>query len=207
MNQSRKMIHALAMLVVLTCMSNIVRADDGVEHLNSANQALLDGNFAEALAGYQLAEQAMPASHLLAYNKGVAFYQQGQIEQASQSFAQALDTDDPDLAAQAAFNLGNCQYATALEQIETEPASAIESLRIAIANYRTALQINPADTDSRVNIELARQLMQRLEQDQQQQDQQQQDQATTGSTTERKSGLTKSGFAKSGLKRIRTGAK
>jgi Ca-activated chloride channel family protein len=170
MNLTRKMTGILTMATLVALLGSVAQAEDGVRQINSANQTLLDGNVDEALAQYQLAEQSVPASPLLAYNKGVAFYQQGNIEQARQSFTNAVDTDDPELASQAAFNLGNCHYATAVEQLTTDRNVAIESLRTAIAHYRSALQTNPSDADARFNIELARQLMQQLrEQEEQEQ--------------------------------------
>ena len=82
MNLKRKMTGILTMATLVALLGSVAQAEDGFRQINSANQTLLDGKVDEALAQYQLAEQSMPASPLLAYNKGVAFYQQGNIEQA-----------------------------------------------------------------------------------------------------------------------------
>ena len=84
MNLKRKMTGILTMATLVALLGSVAQAEDGFRQINSANQTLLDGKVDEALAQYQLAEQSMPASPLLAYNKGVAFYQQGNIEQARQ---------------------------------------------------------------------------------------------------------------------------
>ena len=176
------------MAAVITLFAYPARADEGVQQMNAANEALLAGRVDEALAQYQIAEQSMPANPSLAYNKGVAFYRQGNFAQALQLFTTALDTDDPQLAAQAAFNLGNCHYAVALDQLETEPGAAVASLQSAIGSYRSALRTDPADRDSRSNIELARRLLQDLQKEEQQKQQpdpqQKQDQQSADSQSD-----------------------
>lgn len=170
----------LAITALVALGVSLAHANDDVAKINSANQLLVDGKLDDALAQYESIAQAMPVSPLLAYNRGVALYRQGQVEQARQSFTTALDTEDPGLAAKAGFNLGNCHYAAAVQQSETDRTVAIDSLKTAIAHYRSALKSNPDDSDSRTNIELAQQLIKKLQiedqQDQQQQDQPKQDQ-------------------------------
>ncbi len=188
MNLKRTMmIGVLTCMALLACSQPVAWAEDTAAQINSANQALVDGKIDEALAQYDSTEQLMPGSPLLAYNKGIALYRQGKVEQARQSFTVALDTDDPELAAKASFNLGNCLYANAVQQSETDRPAAIKSLQTAIAHYRSALQSNPADTDARTNIELAQQLMQKLlkEQEQQEQEQQKQDQQKLDQQTQK----------------------
>ncbi len=174
MNVTRIMISALTIATLMTICGNMAWADEPALKINSANQAFVDGKIDEALAQYGTAEQLMPGSPLLAYNKGVALYRKGQLDQARHSFTGALDTDNPELAAKASFNLGNCHYADAVQQPESERGAAIESLQTAIAHYRSALQSNSDDTDARANIELAQKLMRKLQKEEQQQQQEQQ---------------------------------
>ena len=168
---------------------------DSVQAINSATQNLAEGNIDEALQGYDSAAEISADNYTLQYNRGIALYRQGKIEAAEQQFLAALDSTDADLAAKSWFNLGNCDYSTALEAAEQDRPAAIESLRGAISKYRHALKLASDDTDARVNIELAAKLMSQLQQqeeeeqqqnqeqqsqDQQQQDQSQQDQDQSG---------------------------
>lgn len=173
MNVNQRTISALVIAALSTFGSHLAQANGQVSKFNAANQALVDGKLEEALAQYDSVEQTMPGSPLLAYNRGVGLYRQGQIDHARQSFTTALETDDPELAAKAWFNLGNCHYATAIPQLETDPAVAMESLQTAIAHYRSALKSNPSDTDSRTNIELANQLVKKLKKEEQEEQQEQ----------------------------------
>jgi Ca-activated chloride channel family protein len=188
MNRIHSITFTVAILIGCLGMSESSRAQDTVQRFNAANRAMQDGNVDEALVQYNEIEPLLPGNHQLAYNKGVALYRKGELDSAQQLFANALNTENAELAASASFNLGNCQYAKAVLQVESDPNSAIQSLDNAIAHYRSALQTNPSDRDARANIELANQLLKKLkqeqeqqqqEQEQEQQDQQDQQQETT----------------------------
>ena len=171
-----KRIKFLFFAIVMGCLglANDVMAEDSIRLLNEANRALQDGNLDEAIAIYESAESLMPGNHRLAYNKGVALYRKGEIESAQQLFTSAINTDDPGLAASASFNLGNCHYSKAIEQLESDSQAAVEQLKASIKHYRSSLQLNSADSDARANIELAQKLLSQLNQEQEQQNDEQQ---------------------------------
>ncbi|MCK4627148.1 MAG: tetratricopeptide repeat protein [Phycisphaerae bacterium] len=139
------------------------------------NQSLAEGEFEKALDDYRQAEVLMPDSPELAYNQGVAYYRMNDLAQARDMFSRTLLTRDQGLEAKAKFNLGNCQYAEALEKM-SNLQEAIDELRTAIEYYLDVLEIAPEHTDARVNIETAQLLIKDLldklkkEQEQQQQE-------------------------------------
>ena len=153
---------------------------DSIKAINTATQQLAEGNVEEALQGYDSAAENSADNHTLRYNRGIALYRQGDIEAAREQFTGALDSTDSSLAAKSWFNLGNCDYATAVAGAEQDRAAAIESLEGAISKYRRSLKLNSDDTDARANIELAANLMNQLQQ------QEEQEQQTTGSTAIRR---------------------
>jgi Ca-activated chloride channel family protein len=159
-----------------------LRAEDGsreiAAQINAANGLLRDGNVDGAIAAYRQTQESAPSSSDVAYNLAVAQYRKGDVSAAAHQFRSAATADNDAVAAKARFNLGNCDYVSALQLAEKDRPAAIERLQSAIGNYRTALNIDSSDADARANIELASQLIDKLrEKDkQQQQNQQQQNQ-------------------------------
>ena len=109
------------------------------------------------------------------YNRAVRLYRAGDVAAARQLFTDSAMSLDDDLAAKARFNAGNCNYATALQIRQQDPAAAIVQLQSAISHYRSTLAIDRNDEDARTNLELAAKLIEQLsdQQDQQQQSAQQ----------------------------------
>ncbi len=141
--------------------------------INAANTLLRDGKVDEALDVYRTIVPVEQQRDELSYNIAVAEYRKGNIDAAEKLFTDVVGTDSLTIAADSRYNLGNCQYAGALKVAEQDKPAAIELLRKAIANYRGALRGKPNNPDARANIELAGELIRRLEQEQKNEDQQQ----------------------------------
>ncbi|MEZ6033235.1 MAG: tetratricopeptide repeat protein [Planctomycetaceae bacterium] len=140
--------------------------------INAANTLLRDGKVDEALDAYRRIVPVEQQRDELNYNMAVAEYRKGNIEAAEALFTDIVGTDSPNLAADSRYNLGNCQYAGALQAAEQDKPAAIKLLRKAIANYRGALRGKPDHADARANIELAGELIRTLEQEQKKEEEQ-----------------------------------
>ena len=164
------------------------------EQINSANALVRQGNFDNAIEQYRRIAADEQDREELNYNQGVALYRKGDLEVAEALFAEAASSDDTSISARSRYNLGNCWYAKALQNVEQDKPKAIEQLREAIEHYRGSLNGNSDNSDARANIELAAKLISKLQeeqkqeeqkqgqqQSQQQQDQQQQDDQDTES--------------------------
>ncbi len=152
-------------------------ADDSIADLTTnANAAIRASDYA---TGIRLLEQAISQDDdnpSLSYNLAIARYRQGDVEIARQLFTEVAAAEDPALAAKARYNLGNADFAEAIQKLEQDQAVARKQLESAIENYRQALQIDRTDSDARANIELANRLIDQL-QDEQKQDQSKEDQS------------------------------
>ena len=144
--------------------------------INAANTLLRNGRIDEAIDAYRKVVPSEQQRDDLNYNLAVAEYRKGNIEAAEQLFADVAGTSSPTIAADSRYNLGNCQYAKALVAAEKDKPTAIELLRKAIANYRGALRGKPNSPDARANIELAGELIRKLEQEQNKDQKQEQEQ-------------------------------
>jgi len=175
-----KIICASLVLTSLACSAPLW-AGDGERGLalqiNKANGLLRDGDVDAAIGAYRRAQELGPESEDLSYNTAVAQYRKGDVSAAEHLFQQAATTDNDSLAARARYNLGNCQYASALQVAEKDRPAAIQRLESAITNYRSALDVDPSDADARANIELASRLIDKLQEEQKQQQQKQQQQS------------------------------
>lgn len=127
-----------------------------------------------ALEAYQSAAEDRPEDAISRYNLGTALYQKKQFEKASDEFRRSLDAADSVHWAQGYYNLGNAQV-------------QLNDIEGAIRSYKSALRLNPADLDTKHNLELALEKLQQESQqnrsesgdedkDQREQDQQQQNQ-------------------------------
>ncbi|WP_345092586.1 VWA domain-containing protein [Bremerella cremea] len=169
---------AAACLALLLLSPLAIQASEVSSLVEQGNQALHSGDVETAMSSYQAAAEQKPDSPQLLYNQAVAQYRAGQMTQARELFTQTIASGNPELAAKASYNLGNCDYSEAVQLAQTDKAAAIQRLNSAVSHYRSALADNTADTDARANAQLATMLIDQLQQqqDQQQQDQQQQDQ-------------------------------
>src|SRR5258707_1095974 len=182
MNGLHRTIRVALMLSSLLAGRRVLAAEGERElavEINKANGLLRSGDVDGAVKAYRQVQNGAPDRADLSYNMAVAQYRKGEVAAAEKLFNQVSAAEDDGLAAKARYNLGNCNYAAALRTAETDHAAAIKGLEKAIENYRSALEIDSNDADSRANIELASAMIDKLhEQDkkQQQQQKQQQDQ-------------------------------
>ena len=166
---------ATAGLALVTETASAEEALSPAQHVARANAALADGDFEQAMEGYRQADVLLPDLPELAYNRAIVHYRRRDFAKAREMFTTALTTRDLELETKAKFNLGNCQYAEALETM-SNLQEAIDKLRTAIEHYRDTLELAPDDTDARANIETAQLLIEDLlDKLKKQQEQRQQD--------------------------------
>lgn len=141
-----------------------------IGEVKKGNEAYSKGDYKTALEHYHAAEAGAPESPELQYNLGNAYHGQEKFETAVEMYQKALKTVNPLQQGATHYNLGNTYY-------------KMGDYLKAITSYEEALKINPADTDAKFNLELARKMLkehakpdQQKQQNQQQQQQQQQNQ-------------------------------
>src|SRR5947208_6248887 len=158
MNGSHPKLSALLIMSSLLGGSQLFAAEgerDVAVEINKANGLLRSGDVDAALKTYGQVQNSAPDRADLSYNMAVAQYRKGDVAAAEKLFNQAAGAENDAVAANARYNLGNCNYAAALKTAESDHPAAIKGLATAIENYRRALEIDPNDADSRANIELA----------------------------------------------------
>jgi len=133
------------------------------ENVEKGNKAADTGENDAALDRYGEAARVDPSSPIPDFNRGIVLSKKGDTDQALDAFRAAAASEDPAVASDALYNLGNVY----MEGQQFEPA---------IDAYLKSLDLDPRDEDARRNFEIAlRRLQEQQQQQQEQQQQQQQD--------------------------------
>ncbi len=181
----RKHIFCLTLLCgvasIYTPMAHAASAKSLVE---KGNKAYAEGDVNTALQAYTEAQEKLPDDAIIAFNRGIALYQQGNYEEAQKAFSNALKSDDITLQAATHLNVGNCLFSQArLQNDQRDLETAKKTLENSLPLYRKAFKLNPELTVAAKNIEKTRKEIKRIQNEikkqekQQQQQQQAQDEA------------------------------
>ncbi len=129
-------------------------APEVVKYNETGNAKFEKGDYEKAIKDYQEAQGAEQDAPEPYYNAANAYNRQGQLEDVVAQTEEMRDTDDPELRAQAQYNLGNAYFDA-------------QQWQQAVEAYQKALRENPNDSDAKHNLELALQHVQEQEQQQQ----------------------------------------
>jgi Ca-activated chloride channel family protein len=133
---------ALALFVMLPWLgawSPLEKKNGAVE---SGNASLKAGKAEEALAQYDKAVAELPNDAGVHFNRGNALFALSRFEEASTEFLRATQSAPPELRPSAFYNLGNSYFKN-------------DKYDDAIAAFRHALALDPADARAKWNLELA----------------------------------------------------
>ena len=111
------------------------------------------------------------------YNKAIDLFETNQLAESAGLFSQLHDSFDDDVAFRSRFNIGNCQYLTAIGNVKNNPTEAITMLQQALNSYHSALRIDRNDQDVRANIELTIRLLEQLQEQQDKENKNKEEQA------------------------------
>ncbi len=119
------------------------------EFLSDANSELFDDNFVDAEVNYRKAIATSPTVETGKYNLGNAYYNKAKNEEAMRRFAQAAEVAKNKPEKHKAFhNLGNT-FMNAKKYQE------------AVEAYKNALRNNPTDDETRYNLALAKEMLEK----------------------------------------------
>ena len=144
-------------MAMLACIGlpSLAAAQPGRGAVDAGNRLYDEGRYEEAHEQYLEALREAPDSPIVPFNDGNALYRTEELQRATESYRQAVESGDPAVEAQAWYNLGNALY----RQQQLEPA---------LEAYKEALRRNPADTDAKHNFEVALEQLQQQPPDDQQ---------------------------------------
>lgn len=159
-----------SLFTILNCAA---LADSPRELIEKGNEHFAAGRYAEALEVYEKIEESGEADYgaELLHNRAAAHFKLGRIDDARELWVRTAMMKDAAFEARARYNLGNCQYADALEAVaalQDGPSQdlqpALDLLDHATEHYVDALRLDPELSDARANLELAQMLRKQLAQ-------------------------------------------
>ena len=164
--------------VAFATLGDPVQADPASRDLmQQGNEHYAAGRFQEALESYVQAEavgEGTSSAEVL-HNQAAAKYRLGQFDDARDLWGRARQLGDAAFEARTRYNLGNCDYAEALNTLQTQDMNkALDLLGKAAGHYRDAIGLDPKFADARANLELTHLLKEQLAAHMQQQPQQDQ---------------------------------
>src|SRR5437016_1322422 len=117
------------------------------------------GKYESALREYKRLLMDKPDDPRLHFNAGAAAFQVNDFEEARKQLNSALVTQDLPLQEGTYYNLGNTEYRAGEEAQAPDKKQA--DWEQAIANYESALKLNPKDDDAKFNMELVKKKLDR----------------------------------------------
>lgn len=134
------------------------------EVLNEAVDRLDAGALDAALPLFEEASRLAPRQPIVSYGHGVALQRKGDLDAAEARYGAAASAGDARAAARARYNLGTLAVERAKAALGERPEDAdreartraLEAIDGGAAEFRTALELDPADQDARYNLELLR---------------------------------------------------
>jgi len=156
--------HHLTYILVCISLSVIpALAQSGRTLVNEGNKLCEEKKYDEALSNYKEAMGKRVPEDIVRYDLGNVYYRKDNFDLAEKELESAITSDNPDMQARGYFNRGNARY----KQQQFDKS---------IADYIEVLKRNPDDIGAKVNLELARRMLQLQQQQQSQQDSSQQNQ-------------------------------
>lgn len=161
----------LMLLLTLLGSAPGLAGESVADRVREGNHRFENKDLEGAMSLYQDARTDSPESPELNYNIGNVYYEQKKLEQALQSFQEAIQKGQPALKADAQFNLGNCYYRRAQQKESAEKLEeALEDAKTALDLYKHARQTRRAmrgeeeteDPDLSHNIEFVQREVRRI---------------------------------------------
>lgn len=158
---------------------------DAVEQVAAGVAAYEAGRFDEAAEAFSAAASAGTGDPRVEYDLGCALLAAGKLEEAQRLLLVAAAARDPELAADARFNLGHLAATAARGKLGEDPAAVpaserediVADLESAARRFVSVLDIRPEHEDARYNLEVLRLYIKQLQDLWKQQDEsQEQDQ-------------------------------
>jgi tetratricopeptide (TPR) repeat protein len=138
---------------------------DAYRAVEEGNMLLRTGQYEAALDEYAIAAAVMPEAPEIALNQGNAWYRRFDYARALEHYFAALDTADPFVASRVKYNIGVLKYQQALDALQSFQ-DALTETRDAIEYFRDSLRLDQNLQDARYNLELAYELLRRINEQQ-----------------------------------------
>lgn len=146
--------------ILISWLAVVLLALVGIGDVERGNRLFREGRYEAAVAAYRTALEDGKDGPVVHYNLGTALLRLGRYDEADRHLNAALRSIEPELRRRAFYNLGN-RFLDA-GHAEGDGGAKRELLDAAVASYKQALRLDPADADAKWNLELALDARRRL---------------------------------------------
>ncbi len=158
---------ATALCLLCFPMTGFGKASEGITLMEQEK-------FAEAAEVFNGLAQRRSGDAKSQFNAGTARFKNEEFDGAMEAFAAALALADDDIAASAAYNLGNTLFELGIRR-EDDLKGTILDLENAIDHYEHALELRPGDEQIESNKKAVEDYLEQLKQQQEQEEQEGED--------------------------------
>ncbi len=150
-------------ILIITCLMQITaKAQTENAAIRKGNQLYKQGQYEKALPEYEKAASDNPKNPVTHYNLGSVQFRRNDFATSEKEFDETItNSEDPALKQKAFYNKG-------------VSLSKQKKLLESIEAYKTALKMNAADEDARINLQKALEELRKQQKNNQQQQEQQQ---------------------------------
>ncbi len=144
-------------ILFCTCLVLMVAPVDAFsisKEIKEGNRLYDEGKYEEAIEKYNEAKAESPDMDIVNFNLGDALYKSGQYQESVDAFTRALNTEDPEIEADAIYNIANTKYKLGSTLLNTDLNSAADHYREALDYYKRAIEINEHNSSAKFNHEL-----------------------------------------------------
>lgn len=153
-------------------------AQDEYQFIREGFKAYHKGEFNKAEVAFQKAKNIDSSAFIPNYNLASTYYKLERYDKAEQMYSALLDrAENPNHKAMIYYNAGNTQVKKAAETLRQQNLEeSIKLLKQALDFYKHSLLINPEDKDAKYNYALTKEILKKLEQQNNKEQQNQQNQ-------------------------------
>lgn len=171
---------AASLSAVAICMASpsSTFADQAENEARRGVELYFQKDFDMATEAFSKAAEMAPTSANIQYNLGTALARKGEFAKAEEALERSLiPRESLHSPSYALYNLGHSQVSGAMADadgpVAADPSQKMEALKKGLESFRGALIADPKDVEAKHNYEVTRELIRRLEQQQQKQQQEQ----------------------------------
>jgi Ca-activated chloride channel family protein len=148
---------SLAALLAVVFLAQAAFGGSARDAVREGNKLYEQGQFNEAMKGYDEALQDRPEAVVPLFNKADSYYRLEDPNAALGLYKEvATKSRDMGLVAKAKYNAGNCSFELGCKQKDFNLQKAVEYMETAISYWRSVLELEPGNQKAARNIEVAR---------------------------------------------------
>ncbi len=150
----KKLLLYISLFTYILINHSYALAESPANAVKEGNTFYQQGEYDEAVRMYQEAKEMSPDSDIVNFNLGAALFQKGEFQESAEAFTRSMITENPDLEADAAYNIANAKYKLGSATVESDMNGAAKLYQETLDYYKRAIELDEKNTDAKHNFEI-----------------------------------------------------